>query len=134
MLNSSPPSSKTTHTRQRSCSGCQGEEKGRLKNLSSLRVEFLEFACTTSKDKHLYPMLVFAAHTGARRSELMRMEIDDVDFQADSAFIRKRKKNLASGACRAHWRSLSIAVLVSCQWPHATAARAPPPRPATTRP
>ena len=35
MLNSSPPSSKTTHTRQRSCSGCQGEEKGRLKNLSS---------------------------------------------------------------------------------------------------
>ncbi len=56
-------------------------------------VEFLEFARTTSKDKHLYPMLVFAAHTGARRSELMRMEIDDVDFQADSAIIRERKKN-----------------------------------------
>ena len=56
-------------------------------------VEFLEFARTTSKDKHLYPMLVFAAHTGARRSELMRMEIDDVDFQADSATIRERKKN-----------------------------------------
>ena len=35
MLNSSPPPSKTTHTRQRSCSGCQGEENGRLKNLSS---------------------------------------------------------------------------------------------------
>jgi len=56
-------------------------------------VEFLEFARITSKDKHLYPMLVFAAHTGARRSELMRMEIDDVDFQADSAIIRERKKN-----------------------------------------
>jgi len=38
-------------------------------------------------------MLVFAAHTGARRAELMRMEIDDVDFQADSAIIRERKKN-----------------------------------------
>jgi integrase len=56
-------------------------------------VEFLEFSRTTSKDKHLYPMLVFAAHTGARRSELMRMEIDDVDFKADSAIIRERKKN-----------------------------------------
>ena len=55
--------------------------------------EFLEFARTTSKDKHLYPMLAFAGHTGARRSELMRMEIDDVDFQADSASIRERKKN-----------------------------------------
>ena len=56
-------------------------------------VEFLDFARAKSEDKHLYPMLAFAAHTGARRSELMRMEIDDVDLQADSAIIRERKKN-----------------------------------------
>ena len=60
-------------------------------------VEFLEFARTTSKDKHLYPMLVFAAHTGARRSELLRMEIDDVDFQADSASSVSGRRTRVSG-------------------------------------
>ena len=37
--------------------------------------------------------LAFAAHTGARRSELMRMRIDDVDLDAGTAIIREKKKN-----------------------------------------
>jgi len=55
--------------------------------------EFLEFASTKTQDPHLFPMLAFAAHTGARRSELIRMRIDDVDLEVGTAVIRERKKN-----------------------------------------
>jgi integrase len=39
----------------------------------------------------LYPMVVMAAHTGARRSELIRSRI--VDFDDESVVIRERKKS-----------------------------------------
>jgi integrase len=55
--------------------------------------EFLEFARTKATVPHLFPMLAFAAHTGARRSELMRMRIDDVDLDAGTAIIREKKKS-----------------------------------------
>jgi integrase len=54
--------------------------------------EFLEFAKVNADSLHLYPMLATAAHTGARRSELIRMRIDDVDFAAGMAVIREKKK------------------------------------------
>ena len=40
----------------------------------------------------LYPMLAFAAHTGARRSEIMRSEIDDIDLRQKTITIRERKR------------------------------------------
>ena len=55
--------------------------------------EFLEFARKEAREPHLHPMLAFAAHTGARRSELLRLRIDDVDLEAGSAVVRERKKN-----------------------------------------
>ena len=55
--------------------------------------EFLDFAKSNAREPHLFPMLAFAAHTGARRSELIRMRVDDVDFEAGSAVIRERKKS-----------------------------------------
>lgn len=39
----------------------------------------------------LYPMIVMAAHTGARRSELIRSRV--VDFDDESVVIRERKKS-----------------------------------------
>jgi integrase len=54
--------------------------------------EFLEFTRTNAKEAHLFPMLAFAAHTGARRSELMRMRVEDVDLETGSAIVRERKK------------------------------------------
>jgi integrase len=39
----------------------------------------------------LYPMVVMAAHTGARRSELLRSRL--VDFDDESVVIRERKKS-----------------------------------------
>ena len=39
------------------------------------------------------PMIVFAAHTGARRSELLRSRIDDFDFAARSVLVREKKRS-----------------------------------------
>lgn len=41
----------------------------------------------------LYPMFVFAAHTGARRSELIRAKVADIDFPGDSVLIWECKKD-----------------------------------------
>ena len=40
----------------------------------------------------VYPMVCFAAHTGARRSELLRVEIADVDFTGKAVLIREKKR------------------------------------------
>lgn len=40
----------------------------------------------------IYPLACFAAHTGARRSELLRMKPSDVDFEAATATIREKKR------------------------------------------
>ena len=43
----------------------------------------------------VYPMFVFVAHTGARRSEMLRSMIDDFDFRAGVVRIREKKKDHA---------------------------------------
>lgn len=40
----------------------------------------------------VYPLFVFAAHTGARRSEMLRSEITDLDFAAGSVLIHEKKR------------------------------------------
>ena len=40
----------------------------------------------------IYPMFVFAAHTGARRSELIRSRMDDLDFDGNTVLIREKKR------------------------------------------
>jgi integrase len=41
----------------------------------------------------VYPMVVFAAHTGARRSEIMRSRVEDIDFDSAEVLIREKKKD-----------------------------------------
>ncbi len=41
----------------------------------------------------VYPMFVFAAHTGARRSEMIRSQVDDWDLDNMVVQIRERKRN-----------------------------------------
>ncbi len=41
---------------------------------------------------YVYPMLLTAAHTGARRSELIRSQAEDIDFKAKVITIRERKR------------------------------------------
>jgi integrase len=40
----------------------------------------------------LYPMVCMAAHTGARRSELLRMRVDDVDFTSGTVLLHEKKR------------------------------------------
>jgi integrase len=40
----------------------------------------------------IYPLICMAAHTGARRSELLRMLVSDVDFEGGSVIIREKKR------------------------------------------
>src|SRR5262249_25005078 len=41
----------------------------------------------------LYPMFVLAAHTGARRSEMMRSRVEDFDFEERTVLIREKKRD-----------------------------------------
>jgi integrase len=40
----------------------------------------------------IYPLICMAAHTGARRSELLRMLVSDIDFDGGSVIIREKKR------------------------------------------
>jgi integrase len=41
----------------------------------------------------IYPMVCLAAHTGARRSEILRVLVQDVDFEAMTVLIREKKRS-----------------------------------------
>jgi integrase len=54
--------------------------------------ELLEQVRTQAMHPFLYPMFAFAAHTGARRSEMRRSQIHDIDLDGKRAVIRERKR------------------------------------------
>lgn len=53
--------------------------------------DLLQHVKENAQQSFLYPMVVLAAHTGARRSELIRSRL--ADFDEDSVVIRERKKS-----------------------------------------
>lgn len=55
--------------------------------------EFLDYLRDVGRPVYVYPMAVFAAHTGARRSELRRALIGDFDFADKTVLIREKKKD-----------------------------------------
>ncbi|MBI1349291.1 tyrosine-type recombinase/integrase [bacterium] len=54
--------------------------------------ELLQFVKTAATQPFVYPMCCFAAHTGARRSELLRLRITDLDLPAQRATIHEKKR------------------------------------------
>ena len=54
--------------------------------------KFLDFVQQRKAPVWIYPMCVMAAHTGARRSEMLRAERQDVDFEAGIITIREKKR------------------------------------------
>lgn len=52
----------------------------------------LAHAKTHARQPVIHPMLSFAAFTGARRSEILRSEIDDIDFSSSVITIREKKR------------------------------------------
>jgi integrase len=55
--------------------------------------EVLEVVKKNARYPFLYPMFVLAAHTGARRSEMMRSRVEDFDFESRTVLIREKKKD-----------------------------------------
>jgi integrase len=55
--------------------------------------EFLDHIRDADRPGYVYPMMVFAAHTGARRSEIRRSLVNDFDFVAKTVLIREKKKD-----------------------------------------
>src|SRR5947209_1731337 len=55
--------------------------------------ECLELVRKAEALPFVYPMFVFVAHTGARRSEMMRSRVEDFDFDRGKVTVREKKKN-----------------------------------------
>jgi len=45
-----------------------------------------------AKHPFIYPMFAFAAHSGARRSEILRSRLDDIDLSGQVATVREKKR------------------------------------------
>lgn len=55
--------------------------------------EVLDDVDTNARSSYIYPMVVLAGHTGARRSELLRSQREDFDFQAGVVTFREKKRS-----------------------------------------
>jgi len=54
--------------------------------------ELLKHVRDSQAQPFLYPMVCLAAHTGARRSELLRLRVDDVDFNSGTVLLHEMKR------------------------------------------
>jgi integrase len=55
--------------------------------------DLLAYVKRIAKHSYTYPMFVFCGHTGARRSEMARAQITDLDFRDGFVTLRERKKS-----------------------------------------
>ena len=56
--------------------------------------EVLEFVRTKkTRSAYVYPLMVFAAHTGARKSEIIRSRVEDLKFAEGEVVIHEKKKS-----------------------------------------
>lgn len=55
--------------------------------------KFLKFAKQRDRHAFIHPMLTFIANTGVRRSEMIRAQIDDFDFESRSVLVREKKRS-----------------------------------------
>jgi len=68
-------------------------------------VECLAWVRDHARHPFIYPMFAFAAYTGARRSEIIRSERDDWDFEGKVVMIREKKADKSKAFTR---RAVSI--------------------------
>jgi integrase len=54
--------------------------------------ELLEHVRKAATHPWIYPLVFFAAHTGARRSELLRCLVSDLDFAGATVLVREKKR------------------------------------------
>jgi integrase len=54
--------------------------------------ELLAYVKEHASHPFIYPMIAFAAHTGVRRSEMLRALVTDVDFVGNTVLVREKKR------------------------------------------
>jgi integrase len=54
--------------------------------------QLLQHVRACAAQPFLYPMVCLAAHTGARRSELLRVRVDDVDLASGTVLLHEKKR------------------------------------------
>ena len=62
--------------------------------------ELLEHVKAAGTLPWVYPAVCFAAHTGARRSEVLRVRRHDIDLEAGHALIREKKRSRGTRTIR----------------------------------
>jgi len=75
----------------------RNEDDSELWECMFLTLPEVEDVLSIVKDRkgpaYAFPMFAFAAHTGARRSEILRSLVTDFDFEAKVVLIREKKKD-----------------------------------------
>lgn len=81
---------------ERKIAGLTADEQAELWNALFLTMpeidELLQYVRQAAAHGWIYPMIAFAAHTGARRSEILRVRVHDVDLAGDAVLIREKKR------------------------------------------
>jgi integrase len=62
--------------------------------------QLLSYARRHATKPFIHPMFVFAAHTGARRSEILRAKVCDVDFESGKITVREKKRDHSRNTTR----------------------------------
>jgi integrase len=78
--------------------------------------EVLAHVKEAAQHPFIYPMFVFAAHTGARRSEIVRSQVDDFDFPSRTVQIREKKRDHDKSLTYRRVRMSDLLVKVMQQW------------------
>ncbi len=69
------------------------EPRGRVRFLSDEEREKLLESCRNSEEPFLYPIVVLALSTGARKSEILNLTWSDVDLQRNVAVLHQTKND-----------------------------------------
>jgi integrase len=78
--------------------------------------EVLRHVKANARQPFIYPMFVFVAHTGVRRSEMLRSQIDDFDFQSRNLLVREKKKSRTSAVTYRRIPMTDLLVEVMHEW------------------
>ena len=78
--------------------------------------ELLAHVKKNAKYRFIYPMFVFIAHTGVRRSEMTRSRIDDLNFENGVILIREKKKSRVKSVTYRHIEMSPLFESVMREW------------------